>query len=204
MRRALRQRGRVSESAFPQLQPGPRTHQPLVFLLEDGTVLPQLPQGPQQLQAGPVPEAHAQLALARERQGTGPQEPTRPSQRALSHHGPRRHADRKALPHIPGFQSRLRRSRRRGYLVLPAHAGTPDPGTLSGSPQFFPSLLTSSWEMPAQVPMPTPPGSMVPGSPPPKSTPSISHPPQTLSSLAQLNTEPPPLNPLSLHSDSTI
>lgn len=79
-------------------------------------MLLQLPQGPQQLQTGPVPEAHAQLALARERTGHRASG-TPPTYSELSHHGPRRHRDRKILPHIPGFQSQLRRSRRRGYLA---------------------------------------------------------------------------------------
>lgn len=41
-----------------------RPHQHLVFLLQDGTALLQFPQGPQQLQIRPVPEAYVELSLA--------------------------------------------------------------------------------------------------------------------------------------------
>lgn len=47
-------------------------------------------------------------------------------------------------PMSQAFRVQHRRSRRRGYLVLPAHTGTPNLGTLSGSPQFFLSFFISS------------------------------------------------------------
>lgn len=40
-----------------------RPHQHLVFLLQDGTALLQLSQGPQQLQIRPVPKAYVELGL---------------------------------------------------------------------------------------------------------------------------------------------
>lgn len=183
--------GRVSEPAFPQLQPGPRTHQPLVFLLEDGTVLPQLPQGPQQLQTGPV--------LARERQAQGLRNPPDLVSERSPTMAPGDTQTGRLSPTSQAF---------RGSSGGPGE-GLSSPPCLRGHPQSWDPLWSSPvLPIPAHLlqgnPMPTPPGPMVSGSPPPKSTPSISHPPQTLSSLAQLNTEPPPLNLLSLHSDSTI
>ena len=41
-----------------------RPHQHLVLLLQDGTALPQLPEGPQQLHVRPVPKTYVELGLA--------------------------------------------------------------------------------------------------------------------------------------------
>lgn len=146
-----KQRARVSESAAP-----PRTqdllskpHQHLVLLLKDGTALLQLPHGPQQLQIGPVPEAHFQLALVWERMGHRPSGITLPMKIRALHmdafplHSPRRRGDKKVLPHVPGLQSGAQEG-------LFGTLASPNPGTLSASSQFFPPLPSILfWERPA-------------------------------------------------------
>lgn len=59
------------------------------------------------------------------------------------------------------------------------------PPTLSGSPQFFPSLLISSWKCQPKFPCPPLQAPWFLGPLPQSPTPSTSHPPQTLCSLAE-------------------
>lgn len=165
----LRQKDRVSESAFPQLRPGPRTRLPSLTSIWFSSlrVAQRCCSSPRALSSsglGLSPKPMSNVPWCGKGQATGPQKATLPSHSSpAAAQGDR---ETRRFSHIPALRVQRRRSRRGRSPVLPAHTVTPDAGTLSGCPPFFPFLLISSWKMPA-------PGSLAPESPSPKPPPSI-------------------------------
>lgn len=127
-RRMLRQKDRVSESAFPQLRPGPRTRLPSLTSIWFSSlrVAQRCCSSPRALSSsglGLSPKPMSNVPWCGKGQATGPQKATLPSHSSpAAAQGDR---ETRRFSHIPALRVQRRRSRRGRSPVLPAHTVTP-------------------------------------------------------------------------------